>query len=300
MKMFKKLSTKNQEIITGFAFLAPFMIGYTIFVIIPVFYTVFLSMMDFDNIGKMSHMKFVGLRNFIEIFKDQATVGSYFKSLEYSLVYIPCMIIFSLLMASLMNKNFKLKTLSRTMIFMPYVANVTAVAIVFNVILNPFDGPVNKILKSIGFNNPPQWLLDTSMALPVSALIAVWANMTFQTILFLAAMQDVPQEMYEAADLEGASSWTKLTRITLPWISPTTFFLVVTTIIGSTQNFSNIYTLTKGGPGGATEVAMVSIYKNSFEFNKFSFASAQTIVLFGVLLIVTIIQWRGQKKWVHY
>ncbi|MBU3199936.1 sugar ABC transporter permease [Clostridium estertheticum] len=298
--MFKKFSSKTQETIVGFAFLSPFMIGYTIFVIIPVLYTAFLSVMDFDNIGKMSNLKFVGLRNFIELFKDQAAMGSYFKSIEYSLVYVPCMLIFSLFMASLMNKNFKLKRLSRTLIFMPYVANVTAIAIVFNVILNPFDGPVNKILRAIGMKNPPQWLLDSTMALPVSALIAVWANMTFQTILFLAAMQDVPKEMYEAADLEGASAWTKLTKLTLPWISPTTFFLVVTTIIGSTQNFSNLYTLTKGGPGGATEVAMLSIYKNSFEFNKFSFASAQTIVLFGVLLVITIVQWRGQKKWVHY
>jgi multiple sugar transport system permease protein len=210
------------------------------------------------------------------------------------------MIVFSLLMAYLMNKSFKFRTFSRTMIFMPYVANVMAVSIVFNVILNPFEGPVNAFLRIIGVENPPMWLIDPKMALPVTALVATWQNLTFQTIVFLAAMQEVPAELFEAADIEGAGSWTTFRRIILPWISPTTFFLVVTTIIGSTQNFSGIYTLTRGGPGEATEVAIINIYKNAFEFNKFSFASAQSLILFAILLVITIIQWKGQKKWVHY
>lgn len=298
--MIAKLSTKKQEIVTGYIFLAPFLIGLTIFVIIPIFYTIFLSFVDYNSLGRIGNFKFVGLENYKEVFNNTDMVASYFKSIKYSLVYVPSMIILSLLMASIMNKKFYFRTASRTMIFMPYVANVTAVAIVFNVMLNPYDGPINTFLKFIGINNLPNWLMDTNLALPITALIATWANLAFQTIVFLAALQEVPQELYEASEIEGASAWQKFSKITLPWISPTTFFLIVTTIIGSTQNFSGIYTLTQGGPGDATEVAIISIYHSGFQFNKYSIASAQSMILFAVLLIITIIQWRGQKKWVNY
>lgn len=298
--MLKRLSAKRQEIYTGYLFLAPFVIGLLIFVISPIIYTMYLSLMNFNTLGQFGNLSFMGLRNYIDVFSNQEALDAYLKSLEYSAVYVPCMIIFSLLLAFLMNKQFKLRTLSRTMIFMPYVANVTAVAIVFNAILNPYEGPVNTVLRMLGIANPPLWLIDTALALPTAALIATWANLAFQTIVFLAAMQDVPEELYEAAEIEGAGRWAKFRQITLPWISPTTFFLVVTTIIGSTQNFSAIYTLTDGGPGRATTVAIISIYQNAFEFNKFSFAAAQSIILFLILLIITIIQWRGQRKWVHY
>jgi multiple sugar transport system permease protein len=296
----KQMSSKNQEIITGYAFLAPFMAGLAVFVLAPIFYTVYLSLVDYNSIGRLSNLKFVGFRNYLDVLRNPSALDSYLRSLQYTLVYVPCMIVFSLLMAYLMNKSFKFRTLSRTMIFMPYVANVMAVSIVFNVILNPFEGPVNAFLRIVGVEHPPMWLIDPKMALPVTALVATWQNLTFQTIVFLAAMQEVPAELFEAADIEGAGGWTTFRRIILPWISPTTFFLVVTTIIGSTQNFSGIYTLTRGGPGEATEVAIISIYKNAFEFNKFSFASAQSLILFALLLVITIIQWKGQKKWVHY
>jgi len=298
--MLKRLSSKHQEILTGYIFLAPFMLGLIIFIIAPIFYTIYLSFMDFNAMGHLINLKFVGLQNYIDVIKDNDAVNSYFRSLQYSMIYVPCMIVFSLIMASLMNKKFKLRNVSRTMIFMPYVANVTAVAIVFSMILNPFDGPINTFLRMIGIANPPQWLIDSSTVMPVTALIATWSNLAFQTIVFLAAMQEVPAELYEAADIEGASTWNKFSRITMPWISPTTFFLIVTTVIGSTQNFSNVYTLTQGGPGDATMVSIISIYNNAFEFNRFSFASAQSMILFGVLLIITIVQWGWQKKWVHY
>jgi len=298
--MLKIKSSRQQEIITGYLFLAPFMVGLIIFVIAPIIYTIYLSMMDFNTMRDLKDLNFIGFKNYIDVFNDETAVKSYIRSLQYSMIYVPSMIIFSLIMASLMNKRFKLRTASRTMIFMPYVANVTAVSIVFNVILNPFDGPVNTILRRIGISNPPQWLIDSATVMPTTALIATWSNLAFQTIVFLAAMQDVPAELYEAADIEGAGTWAKFARITFPWISPTTFFLIVTTIIGSTQNFSNVYTLTGGGPGDSTTVAVINIYNNAFQFGRFSFASAQTMILFVVLLIITIIQWGGQKRWVHY
>jgi ABC-type sugar transport systems, permease components len=291
---------KRQETLTGWAFLTPFLAGFCVFVALPLLYTIWLSFFDANTLQDFAAPKFAGLRNFAAVLASEETMSSYLRSLVYSLVYVPSMILASLFLALLLNRSFPWRTASRTMIFMPYVANVTAVAIVFNVLLNPFGGPVNALLGALGVKEPPLWLMDPRSTLPLTALIATWENVAFQTIVFIAALQDVPEELYEAARIEGAGAAQRLFRVTLPLISPTTFFLVVTTIIGSTQNFSGIYTLTQGGPGDATEVAIISIYKSAFEFNQYSLASAQSILLFLVLLMITVAQWKGQKRWVNY
>jgi len=291
---------KRQETLTGWLFLAPFVVGFFLFVVFPLLYTFWLSFWGANTLADFLNPVFVGFQNFEAVLKNQDAMDSFAKSLGYTTVYVPAMIVFSLGLAVVLNQQFPLRTASRTMIFLPYVANVTAVAIVFNVLFNPWGGPVNTLANLVGIENPPQWFMDTHLALPMAALVATWQNLAFQTIVFLAALQEVPEELYEAARMEGAKAWQTFHRVTLPLISPTSFFLVVTTIIGSTQNFSSIYTLTQGGPGGATEVAIINIYKAAFQFNQFGIASAQSILLFGVLLVVTIIQWKGQKKWVHY
>jgi len=210
------------------------------------------------------------------------------------------MISISLLMAILMNNSFYLRRFTRSLILMPYVSNVAAIAIVWSIILNPFDGPVNFILRGLGLRNLPMWLAGVRTALTVSALIYTWQNLAFQTIVFLAAIQEVPAELNEAGHIDGANAWQRFAHITFPGISPTTFFLVISTIIGSTQNFAIIQNLTGGGPGTATEVAAINIYNLAFKYNKYSVASAQSVLLFLVLLAITILQWRGEKKWVNY
>lgn len=290
---------KRQEIVTGWLFLAPFVIGFFLFVVFPLLYTFWLSLLGANTLADFMDPPFVGLQNFVDVLRNKDAVASFGRSLQYTSVYVPVMMVSSMAMAFALNKNFPMRTASRTMIFLPYVANVTAVAIVFNVLLNPWGGPVNALLNLLGVSNPPQWLMDPSMALTMTALISVWQNLAFQTIVFLAALQDVPEELYEASRIEGASAWHIFRMVTLPMVSPTTFFLLVTTIIGSTQNFSGIYTLTQGGPGGSSEVAIINIYKAAFQFNQFGIASAQSMLLFAVLLIITIVQWKGQKKWVH-
>lgn len=295
-----QLPMQRQEALVGCLFLAPFMTGFCLFVIFPILYTFWLSLLGANTLADFLHPQFVGLQNFVAVVTNEDAMAAYGRSMVYTLVYVPTMLVGSLLLALVLNRQFPLRTLSRTMVFLPYVANVTAVAIVFNVLLNPFGGPINTVLSNLGIGEPPRWLMDPALSLSVVALIATWANVAFQTIVFLAAIQDVPEELYEAAKLEGAGGWAQFFRVTLPLISPTTFFLLVTTIIGSTQNFSGIYTLTQGGPGDATTVAIISIYKTAFQFNEFGVASAQSILLFIVLLTITILQWKGQKKWVHY
>lgn len=186
------------------------------------------------------------------------------------------------------------------MLFMPYVSNIVAVSVIFSIMLSPTNGIINTMLRALGVGNPPLWLLGTETALPTVAAVACWQQMGMQMVIYLAALQDVPGELMESASIDGANALKKFTHILLPVISPTTFFLTITTIIGSLKNFSIIQTMTGGGPGTSTTVLPVSIVKSAFGSYRLGYASAQGMLLFAVVMLITVIQWRGQKKWVNY
>lgn len=281
-------------------FVLPFVIGFLAFHIFPIIYSFAISFMDYNTLKPLSAAKFNGLDNYVRMFKDELATSAFLKSFYYTAVYVPGILIASFITAMLLNRTFALRGLTRTLIMMPYVANVVAVAIVWSILLNPYDGPVNEIIKLFGVENPPLWLNSIKISLPTIAIINVWQSLAFQTIVFLAALQGVDRALYEAAEIDGASWWRKIVNITLPAISPTTFFLIVTSIIGSFQNYATVRMLTNGGPGSASRVISLNIYEEAFTLNHFSYASAQAIVLFGIVLVITIIQWGGQKRWVHY
>lgn len=287
---------------TALLFITPFFIGFVIFNVLPLLYSVFLSVVNFNSPGQIKTDEFVGIKNYARAFADNLAMASYVKSFYFSLLYVMGIILLSLVVAMLLNRKLYMRTLSRTMIYMPYVANVVAIAIVWAIVLNPFQGPVNKFLIIIGVSETslPQWLLGVTSSLPTLAWIKVWQNLAFQTIVFLAALQDVPRELYECADIDGAGSWRKLIRITLPMISPTTFFLIVVTVIGSFNSFALVKALTDGGPGSATRIITLFIYEEAFKYSYYSYSNALACLLFVFILLVTLIQWRIQRKWVHY
>lgn len=289
---------KSGEAKAGILFILPFLAGFLIFNLFPLLYAFYISMVDYNTL-KPSY-NFIGFDNFVRIFHDNIAIKAYWNSFLYTLIYVPVLIVLSFLLAILLNRKFFLRPVSRTMILIPYVANVVAIAMVFSVILDPYDGPVNTLLHLIGIENPPMWLGGVSTALPTIALINVWQSLSFQTIVFLAALQGVPGELYEAADLDGAGWWQRVRNVTIPLVSPTTFFLVITSIIGSFQNYASVRALTNGGPGVASRVISLNIYEEAFTYNRYSYAAAQAILLFAVILVITIIQWKGQKRWVHY
>ncbi len=289
---------RSGEAKAGVLFILPFLAGFLIFNLFPLLYSFFISLVDYNTL-KPSY-NFIGLDNFIRIFNDDIALKAYWNSFLYTLIYVPVLLVLSFLLAVLLNRKFFLRPVSRTMILIPYVANVIAIAMVFSVILDPYDGPVNAFLHLIGIQNPPMWLGGTSTALPTIALVNVWQSLSFQTIVFLAALQGVPSELYEAAGLDGAGKWRKTLNVTIPLVSPTTFFLAITSIISSFQNYASVRALTNGGPGVASRVISLNIYEEAFTYNRYSYAAAQAILLFVVILAITIIQWRGQKKWVHY
>lgn len=290
----------RQEELLAWIFIAPFMAGFFIFNLLPLIYGVVISFMNFNSIGNMNSYKFIGLDNYMRVFQDKIAMGAYLKSFQFSFVYVVGIISLSLTMALLLNRKFYFRTATRTMIYLPYVANVIAVAMIWSIVLDPYDGPINTLLAMAGVENLPMWLGGVKTALPTVAFINVWLNLAFQTIVFLAALQDVPRDLYESASIDGAGAFKKFFSVTLPMISPTTFFLVITSIIGSFQNYAIISALTKGGPGTATRVIAKNMYDEAFVYNKFSYSSAQAMILFIIILIITVIQWRGQKKWVHY
>jgi multiple sugar transport system permease protein len=287
---------------TALLFIAPFFLGFLLFHLLPLLYSVFLSLVDFNTLGRVRTDRFAGLGNYARVFQDHLALASYARSLYFSVIYVAGIITVSLFLALLLNRELFLRTASRTMIYMPYVANVIAVGIVWAIVLNPFEGPVNALLERAGVaeDRLPQWLLGVHSALPTVAGIKVWQNLAFQTIVFLAALQEVPVELYECAEIDGAGGWRKLTGITLPMISPTMFFLVVVTVIGSFNSLAIVKALTDGGPGSATRIITLFIYEQAFRYSYYSYATALACLLFLFILAVTLVQWKAQKRWVHY
>jgi multiple sugar transport system permease protein len=298
----RRSSILRREGRVALLFVAPFFIGFAVFNLLPLFYSAFLSLVNFNSFGELRLGEFFGVRNYLRAFADRLAMASYARSFLFSLIYVAGIIVLSFFTALLLNRKLYLRTVSRTMVYMPYVANVVAIGIVWSIVLNPFEGPVNSFLRLLGMPEKvlPQWLTGVRSSLPTVAAIKVWQNLAFQTIVFLAALQDVPKELYECSEIDGAGWWRKLIHITLPMISPTTFFLVVITVIGSFNSFSIVKALTDGGPGNATRIITVFIYEQAMRYSYYSYANALACLLFLFILGVTILQWKAQARWVHY
>lgn len=300
MRIHKKLSISEKEALTGIAFILPYAIGFLIFHALPFILSFIISFTDLRFISKLDQVSFVFLDNFIEMLRDPYFYEAFTKSVLYTLIYVPTVIILSLMLALLVNKKIYARSTIRTMIFMPYISNIVAVAIVWSVLLDPMDGFFNSFLRTLGFTNLPMWLMGTKTALPTVVMIAVWQSMGLQFITYLAALQGVPKELIEASQIDGANGFRTFCHITLPIISPTTFFLTITSIIVSLKNFSVVYALTEGGPGSSTRVLALNIVRETFASYRMGYASAQAIFVFIFVLIVTLVQWAGQKKLVNY
>ena len=187
----------------------------------------------------------------------------------------------------------------RLAMFMPYISNIVAVAIVWVMMYSPW-GPFTQMVKAFGVENPPQWLGDPDWALPAIMIMQIWSGLGYAIMIYTSAIQGLPQDVYEAAEIDGANGVQKFMYLTLHFLSPTTFFLVITTFITSFQIFAPIQIMTRGGPGSSTNVLVYYIYTSAFTFYKMGYASAMSWILFIILFIITMIQWQGQKKWVSY
>ena len=283
---------QRKENITGYAFITPYVLLFLVFTGIPFICSIVFSFTNMTYISKLANLKFIGFANFIKM----AALG---RTFIYSLVYVPAIMVAGFVLAMIVNKGIHWKGAIRGMVFLPYVSNMVAVAVVFKILLGQ-SGPFYQIMQFLGVENPPLLLLSDKFALPTVALIAVWKGVGLNMITYLGALQNVPTELDEAAQIDGANKWQRIKNVVIPMISPTTFFLIISSIITSLQNFTVIQSLTEGGPGQSTTVMALSIVRTAFVQNNTAFASAQAMVIFLIVMIITLIQWREQKKWVNY
>ncbi|MDO4325220.1 MAG: sugar ABC transporter permease [bacterium] len=275
-------------------FLLPNLLGFLIFILYPVFRAFAISLTNWDG---FSTRDFIGIKNYTSLFLDESFLISLKNTMWYTVITVPFSVIFGILMALLMNVRLPGIKIFRTIYFLPQVTSMIAIGLVWSMVLANY-GPVNQILMALGVANPPKWISSSTWALISVEIVTIWRSMGYNAIILLAGLQGISTELYEAAKLDGANSVQSFWYLTLPMISPTIFFCLVTQMISSFKVFDVIMAMTQGGPGRSTNVLAYYIYNRSFVDYRFGYASAAAFVLFFIILIMTAVQFVGQKKWV--
>ncbi len=286
------------KISAAYFFLAPAMVTIFVFFLVPVIAAFLMSFTDFDiySLGKFSFAQFVGLRNYAEIFKDPLFWTSLKNTLYFVIVGGPLSIAVSLAAALLLNsKLIRFKGLFRLIYFIPVVTTLVAVSILWRFIYHPHFGILNYILGFVGIHGI-DWLGNPQWAMPAIILMAVWKNFGYNMIIFIAGLQNIPEDLYEAASIEGASAWNQFKNITLPMLAPTTLFVGIITMIGYFQLFAEPYVMTQGGPLNSTLSIVLYMYQEGFRWWNMGYSAALAFILFFIILIVSLIQIKIQKE----
>jgi multiple sugar transport system permease protein len=292
-------SLQRGETLSGVLFISPMLIGVFILVLLPIVATLILSFADWNFVAGLHGLKWIGLGNFNKLLHDPMFIRSVRNNLLFLFV-VPVYMLISMVLAVVIDRYVYLKGFFKVAYFMPYISSTVAVAIVWQVLFEPSFGPINQFLKSLGIIDPPKWIADPNFALISIMMISVWISIGFNLIVYIAGLQSIPKDLYEAADIDGANSWMKFRRITFPMLSSTSFFLLITGIISTFKVFDIIAVLTQGGPIGSTTMMVWYLYDTAFQNLKIGYASSMATVLFLFVLVITFIQWIAQKKWVNY
>lgn len=293
----KKMSSlQKREERVGYLFLLPSFLGFIVFMLIPVVWGLVLSLFEYNGFKDPS---FVGLENFTKLFKDEYFYISLKNNLFYMVVSVSFTLFFGLLLAVFLNQPLKGRGFFKTVLFFPQLTSGIAFGMIFAILFTA-RGPINGFLRSFGMADPPRWLTDSQWVMLTITITAIIKNTGYYMILFLAGLQNVPNDLYEASSLDGANGFQKFRYVTWPMITPTVFLSTILCVINSFKVFDLVSQMTDGGPGNASNVLVYRIYTEAFEFSKFGYASAYAVVLFVIVLVITLVQFRGQKKWVNY
>lgn len=292
-------SLQRGENLWGIAFVSPMLIGVIVLVLFPILATLVLGFADWNFVQGWDGIQWVGFQNFRQLLEDDMFIKSVRNNILF-LLTVPVYMMISMTLAILIDRFVYMKGYFKVAYFMPYISNIVAVAVVWQVLFQPSYGPINEILRTLGMSNPPKWIADPNFALISIMLISIWISIGFNLIIYIAGLQSIPKDLYEAADIDGANGWTKFRRITLPLLSPTSFFLLVTGIISTFKVFDIIAVMTQGGPIGSTTMMVWYLYDTAFVNLKVGYASSIAAVLFGFVMLITLGQWAAQKKWVNY
>ncbi len=272
--------------------LGPSLIGMLVFYILPVLSSLVLSFADWDL---LTPIKWVGLSNYLTIFGDGVVLQALRNTLVFILGYLPSVVVLGLGLALLLNRKLKGRTVFRAIYFVPVVTSWVAVSLIWKWLLNPQYGLINYGLSLLGIKGPG-WLFDPHWAMTGVILTTVWKDLGFVTVIYLAGLQEIPEQLYEAANMDGATAWQRFRTVTWPMLAPTTFFVTTISLISSFQVFDQVWIMTQGGPVGATSTMVELIYKNAFAYSKMGYASAISWLLFALIFVITLAQNLLQKR----
>ena len=294
----KLKNAKHNEWMWGYILVAPTVIGLLILNIIPLIQTFILS---FQKTGDFGSSQWAGFENYKRLFSDPAVWQATGNTLKYVLIVIPFIIIFSLLVAVLLNQKIKGKSIYRVIYFLPMVAAPAAVAMVWKWLFNSEFGLINYLLSLIGIQGP-QWVSDPNFALIAIAIVGIWSAVGYNMILLLAGLQEIPKDYYEAASIDGAGSIRQFFSVTLPLVSPSLYFVMVTSIISAFQVFDVIFMMIDKTSMAieSTQSLVYLFYQHSFTVNDKGYGSAIIMLLLAIIMVITFIQSKIKKKWVHY
>lgn len=283
-----------QEAIWGYLFITPNFLVILFFTFIPVFFALYMSFTDWNI---LSDPNFIGLENYEKIFSDPLAKETFLNTFYFAVVSVPINVFLTLLLAVLLNQKIKGITFFRTAYYLPVISASVAVSLMFMWILAN-NGLLNQILGGLGIE-PVRWLTDPKIALNSVIGVTIWKGLGLNMIIFLAALQDIPKELLEAAAIDGANAVQKFFKITIPLLSPVIFFVTITGVIGSFQSFDLVYNMTRGGPGHSTTVIGFYIWRQAFDYLHMGYGAALAFIVFAAILVLTILQWVLRKFWVY-
>lgn len=287
---------KKGDIVAGYLFLLPNIIGFLIFVLGPALASLILSFYDWNLFNTPN---FVGVGNYVKILHDNTFWQSLFNTIYFTIGSVPFSIVLSLILAVALNQKIKGLTLFRTIYFLPVVSSMVAIALVWRWMYNNDYGILNSLLSQLHLPTV-NWLSSTTWAMPAIILMSIWKSLGYDMVIFLAGLQGIPNSYYEAAKIDGASGFQLFRYITIPLLSPTTFFVTIISLISSFQVFDQAYIMTDGGPANKTMTIVYYLYRSGFSYYKMGYASAVAWALFIIILILTIIQWKYSGRKINY
>ncbi|GAB7193450.1 sugar ABC transporter permease [Kineococcus sp. NUM-3379] len=283
----------RRNTLVGWSFILPNFIGFAALTLVPVVAALALSFLKWNS---YSDPEWVGLANFRRMLGNESFWVALWNTCYYALGHIPLTMVAALGLAVLLNEKLRGVAFFRTALFFPYITSLVAVAVVWNMLFNPTAGPVNQFLGALGVENLPGWTTSTDWAMPAVIITSVWRDMGYYMVLYLAGLQAIPSEYYEAAQVDGANAWQRFWNITLPCLRPTTFLVLVMVTVGSFKVFDLIVVMTDGGPGRSTTVLSQLIYREGIREGRFGYASAISLVLFVIVLAITVLQFKVQER----
>jgi multiple sugar transport system permease protein len=279
----------------GYLFILPNLVGFLVFTVFGVVFSLYMSFTDWSLIKKFSNIKFIGFSNFVDLFEDTWFHASVLNNMWFLLV-IPVMIFLAMVLAFLVNDKVFFKNGFRTILYLPNITSVVAISVIWFTLFNPRSGPINEFLRTLGISDPPMWLSSTVWAKPTIGLLMIWKTVGYYTILYLAALQGIPKQLYEAATVDGASTRQQFFGITIPLLSPTTFMLTILSVMNIFKDWSLIQIMTEGGPGTSTYTIGYYIYYAAFRKNQMGYAASMAWVLLVIIMVFTVIRFRVEKR----